>query len=415
MARMPFLLLASLMLLPPASFAGEHWPQFRGPTQDGHSDVTGLPINWSETRGVKFKTPLPGEGWSSPVVWGKQVWLTTATGAGHSLRAICVDRDDGRIVHDVEVFRVDHLEPKNDFNSYASPTPVIEEGRVYVSFGSYGNACLDTSTGEPVWKSQELKLDHKEGPGSSPILYKDLFIVHCDGTDVQYVAALNKHTGKLAWKTNRRTDFGNKPGDLRKAYNVPLVIHENGRDFLISVGAYRVFCYDPNDGKELWSCGTPGFSVVPRPLYADGVVYVCTGYGTPELWAIRTGGSGDVRDTHVLWKSKQGVPAKPSPLLIDGALYFVADGGVARCVDAKTGQTVWQERLEGKYTASPIYADGHVYFFSEQGLTTVIRPSRDGLKFVAENELDGRFMASPAVVDKAIFLRTDKALYRIEN
>ena len=404
-----------LTTLPAAASLAADWPQFRGPTQQGHSAVTGLPVRWSETRGVKFKTPIPGEGWSSPVAWGDQVWLTTATEGGHSLRAVCLGRDDGRIVHDVEVFRAETLEPKNSFNSYASPTPVLEEGRVYVSFGTYGNACLDTKTGKPIWKSQELKLDHKEGPGSSPVLYKDLFILHCDGTDVQYVAALDKHTGKLAWKTDRTTNFGNKPGDLRKAYNVPLIFTENGRDYLVSVGAYRVFCYDPGDGKELWSVATPGFSVVPRPLYADGVVYVCTGYGAPELWAIRTGGSGDVGHTHVLWKSRQGVPAKPSCLLIGSEIYFVSDAGVARCVDAKTGQTLWQERLEGKYTASPVYADGHVYFFSELGLTTVIRPSPRGMELVAENELDGRFMASPAVVDKAMFLRTDKALYRVEN
>ena len=408
-------LLALPLLLQSTSAAVDHWPQFRGPRQQGHSDVTGLPVKWSETQNVRFKTLIPGEGWSSPVVWGDQVWMTTATDGGHSLRVVCVGREDGKIVHDVEVFRLDALEPKNAFNSYASPTPVIEAGRVYVSFGSYGNACLDTATGKPVWKSQELKLDHKEGPGSSPILYKDLFILHCDGTDVQYVAALDKRTGKLAWKTDRTTDFGNKPPDLRKAYNVPLVISENGRDLIVSVGAYRVNCYDPEDGKDVWSFATPGFSVVPRPVYADGVVYVCTGYGAPELWAVRTDGKGDVGKSHVLWKAKQGVPAKPSPLLIGSELYFVSDAGVARCVDAKTGQTLWQERLEGKYTASPVYADGHVYFFSEQGLTTVIRPDPKGAAIVAENELDGRFMASPAVADKALFLRTDKALYRIQR
>ena len=405
-----------LTLLPAAAArAGDNWPEFRGPTQQGHGDSTGLPVKWSETQGVRFKTPIPGEGWSSPVVWGEQVWMTTATDGGHSLRAVCVGRNVGKILHDVELFRVEKLQPKNSFNSYASPTPVIEEGRVYVSFGTDGNACLDTTTGKPVWTSQELKLDHKEGPGSSPILHKDLFILHCDGMDVQYVAALNKHTGKLAWKTTRTTDFGNRPGDLRKAYNVPLIVHENGRDLMISVGAYRVFCYDPNDGSEVWSCAIPGFSNVPRPLYADGIVYVCTGFMTPELWAIRTGGRGDVSATHVAWKLKQGVPAKPSSLLVDGSLYFVSDNGIARCVDAKTGESLWQERLEGKYTASPVYAEGLIYFFSEQGLTTVMRPSRDGPQIVAENELDGRFMASPAIAGKAMFLRTDKALYRLER
>ena len=409
------LFLPILLLAPGAALADDHWPQFRGPQQQGHSDSTGLPLKWSETQSVRYRTAIPGEGWSSPVVWGKQVWMTTATEGGYSLRAICVDRDGGNITHDVEVFRVQTLDPKNSFNSYASPTPVLEEGRVYVSFGNYGNACLDSVTGKPLWKTRELTLDHKEGPGSSPVLYKDLFILHCDGMDVQYVAALNKHTGKVVWKTPRTTDFGNRPGDLRKAYNIPLFIQEDGHERLISVGAYRVFCYDPADGNEIWSCAIPGFSNVPRPVYADGVVYVCTGFMTPELWAIRTGGSGDVSSTHVAWKLKQGIPQKPSVLLVGDALYFVADTGVARCVDAKSGESLWQQRLEGKYTASPVYADGHIYFFSEQGLATVIRPNRDGLQIVAENELDGRFMASPAIAGKAIFLRTDKALYRIEG
>ena len=419
---MPSIVRRILPLLPilfifPAlpSAAGEHWPQFRGPGQQGHADSTGLPQTWSETQNVKFRTPIPGEGWSSPVVWGKQVWMTTATDGGHSLRAVCVDRDTGAIVHNVEVFRVEKLAPKNSFNSYASPTPVLEAGRVYVSFGTYGNACLNAATAKPIWKSTELKLDHKEGPGSSPVLYKNLFILHCDGMDVQYVVALDKHTGKIAWKTDRKTDFGNKPGDLRKAYSVPLLINENGRDRMISVGAYRVFCYDPSDGKEIWSCAIPGFSNVPRPVYRDGVVYVCTGYMTPELWAIRTGGGGDVTPSHVLWKFKQGVSAKPSVLLVGGEIYMIADTGIARCIDAKTGQQLWQHRLEGKYTASPLFADGHLYFFSEDGLTTVTRPSRQGPDVVAENELDGRFMASPAVAGKAMFLRTDKALYRVEQ
>jgi outer membrane protein assembly factor BamB len=413
--RLTPLLLAVPLLIARGAVAGDNWPQFRGPSQQGHSDSTGVPVAWSEARHVKFKTPIPGEGWSSPVVWGKQVWMTTATDGGHSLRAVCVDRDGGRIVHDVEVFRIDQLEAKNSFNSYASPTPVLEEGRVYVSYGTYGNACLDAATGKPIWKSTELKLDHKEGPGSSPVLYKDLYILHCDGMDVQYVVALDKRTGEVVWKTPRTTNFGTRPPDLRKAYTMPLFITENGRDMMISVGAYSVYCYDPNDGKAVWSCRIPGFSNVPRPVYADGVVYVCTGYMTPQLWAIRTGGTGEVGETHVAWKFTQGVPQKPSVLLIDGAIYMIADTGIARCVDAKTGAQLWQERLEGKYTASPVYAGGHVYFFSEEGLTTVIAPSREGLKVVAENELDGRFMASPAVAGQAMFLRTDKALYRVER
>jgi outer membrane protein assembly factor BamB len=241
-----------VLLVAPAARAGDDWPQFRGPTQQGVSDSVGLPVRWSETEHVKWETPIPGEGWSSPVILGGQIWLTTATDLaagptvsatndaavasaaessasnGKSLRAVCVDRDTGKIVHDVEVFAVEKPEPKNSFNSYASPTPVLEEGRVYVSFGTYGNACLDAKTGKPIWKNTELKLDHKEGPGSSPLIYKDLFLLHCDGTDVQYAVALDKNTGKVAWRTDRTTNFGNKPADIRKAYCVPLIVNVSG-------------------------------------------------------------------------------------------------------------------------------------------------------------------------------------------
>ena len=400
-------------------FANDDWPQFRGPTQQGHSDSTGVPLKWSETQGVVFKTPIPGEGWSSPVVMGDQVWMTTATGGGKSLRAVCVDRNHGKIVHDVEVFALSKLDPKNDFNSYASPTPVLEPGRVYVSFGNYGNACLDAKTGRPIWKSQELKLDHKEGPGSSPIIYRNLFILHCDGTDAQYVAALDKETGKLAWRTDRRTDYGGKPGDLRKAYDIPLIIPGAGGagDRMISVAAYRVFCYDPADGRETGSLAIPGFSVVPRPVYGDGVVYVCTGYMQSELWAVKIDANANLSDANVLWKTKQGVPFKPSIVLAGPRLYMVSDNGIARCLDAKTGDQVWQKRLEGKYTASPVCAEGRVYFSSEQGLTTVIAtdPEAKQPKVLAENELEGRFMASPAIAGKSMFLRTDKNLYRIDR
>jgi outer membrane protein assembly factor BamB len=432
-----FLSLIAFCTVTARARAGEDWPQFRGPTQQGVSDSVGLPAWWSEAEHVTWKTPIPGEGWSSPVVLGEQVWLTTATDLaagptasaandaavvaaakssaanGKSLRAVCVDRNTGKIIHDVEVFAVAKPEPKNSFNSYASPTPVLEDGRVYVSFGTYGNASLDAKTGKPVWKNADLKLDHKEGPGSSPVMYKGLFLLHCDGTDVQYAVALDKNTGKVAWRTDRTTDFGNKPGDIRKAYCVPLIVNANGRDQMVSVAAFRAFSYDPTTGKELWALDTPGYSVVPRPVYGDGLVFVCTGYNTAQLWAVDPTGSGDVGATHVRWKATKGIPLKPSLIYADGRLYFVSDKGIAQCLDAKTGKEVWRHRLDGDFTASPVLADGRIYFFSEQGKTYVLRTG-DEFEQVAESELDGRFMASPAVAGRAMFLRTDKALYRVE-
>lgn len=397
--------------------AGENWPEFRGPTQQGHADATGLPVEWSEQQNVKWKTPIPGEGWSSPVIWGDQIWMTTATEEGHSLRAVCVNKNTGKVVHDVEVFRPQELEPKNELNSFASPTPVVEDGRVYVSFGDYGSACLDTATGKTVWTTQDLKLDHQEGPGSSPVLYKDYFVLHCDGRDVQYVVALDKRTGKIAWKTNRTTDFGNSTTpDYKKAFCIPLILQGKGGrgDEMISVGASRAFCYDPADGREIWACAIPGFSNVPRPVAGHGMVYLCTGYMQPQLWAVRLGGEGDITNTHVAWKFTEGVPAKPSILLVGNEIYMVSDSGIARCIDAKTGAEIWKKRIEGTYTASPIFADGRIYFPSEKGLTTVIKPGR-AFELLAENELDGRLMASPAVSGKGMYLRTDTHLYRIEK
>jgi outer membrane protein assembly factor BamB len=264
-----------------------------------------------------------------------------------------------------------------------------------------------------LWKNDGLNLDHKEGPGSSPILFEDFLIVNCDGMDVQYVVALKKSTGEIAWKTNRSAPLRDNP-DFRKAYSTPLVIDANGRPQLISVGADQVQAYDPRTGEELWQARVRGFSTVARPLFADGVVYVCSDYGRPELWAIRTDGRGDVTQTHVLWRFARQVPASPSPLLVKGRIYMASNGGVATCLDAKTGEQLWQERLGGNFSASPIYAGGRIYFANEDGLVTVIRPG-DEFQVVASNQLDGRFLASPAVIDGALLLRTDAHLYRVEE
>jgi outer membrane protein assembly factor BamB len=431
MNRFARLLSLSLLAFSPlAASAGDSWPEFRGPTQQGHSDSTGLPLKWSETENVRWKRPILGEGWSSPVVAGNQIWLTTAIDAPgkakpgalsslfqegpKSLRAMCVDRESGEIVHDVEVFSVEKPESKNSFNSYASPTPVIDGDRVYVCFGTYGSACLDAKTGAVIWKNTDLRINHMEGPGSSPVVYKDLYILHCDGSDAQYVAALNKHDGKLVWKTERTTPFGLKPGAMRKAFCIPLLIHAAGRDQLISVGAYRAFSYDPLTGKEIWSLDTVGFSVAPRPVFGDGLVFLSTGYMTPELWAVRPDGSGDVGATHVAWKIKPGTPLKPSILHLPGRLYFISDKGIARCVESATGKTIWTKRLDGDFSSSPLYADGRIYFSSEQGKTYVLKPG-DQFEELAENELPGRILASPAVAGKAIYMRTDTVLYRIEE
>jgi hypothetical protein len=264
-----------------------------------------------------------------------------------------------------------------------------------------------------LWRNNDLHLDHKEGPGTSPVLWGNLLIINCDGMDVQYVAALDKNTGKLAWRSNRPGKIHDNP-DFCKAYATPLVVETGMRTELVSPGAHQVLAYDPASGETLWRVGYDGFSNVPRPLSGFGMVYICTGYMKPQLWAIRVGGDGDVTDSHVAWKFERQAPANPSPILVDDAIYMTNNTGILSCVDAQTGKTRWTERLGGNFCASPIYGDDKIYFCSEEGLTTILEPG-DKFHKLAENQLDGVFMASPAVRGNSLFLRTDKALYRIEE
>lgn len=395
--------------------AGETWPEFRGPHGDGQAGSVGLPLKWSGASNVAWKTEIHDRGWSSPVVWNDQIWVTTATADGRSMFAVCVDRQTGKITHDVKVFDTEAPQHIADVNSYASPTPAIETGRVYVHFGTYGTACLDTQTGQVLWTRRDLNCDHHEGPGSSPILFENLLIVNVDGRDVQYVVALDKQTGKTVWKTNRSIDYSKFPDNTRKAFCTPTVIESNGRLQLISPGAKGVMGYDPRTGEELWKVRYNGWSMVARPLYSHGLAFVLNDFDRPELWAIRTDGQGDVTDSHVVWTIKRGVPRQPSLLLIDDLLYCITDDGIASALDSKTGEAVWKERLPGAYAASPICADGRLYFFNQNSVTTVLAQGRQ-FKVLETNELDGeQLMASPAAAGSALFIRTRTHLYRIEE
>ena len=411
--------LAAVLVLaaPCVAGAGDEWPEFRGPAGNGHSDATGVPREWSEKKNVRWKTPIHDLGWSSPVVWGKQVWLTTAKADGRELFVICVDRDTGRIRLDAKLFDV--AEPDQlwkRFNSYASPTPVIEKGRVYAHYGTYGTACLDTRTGRVLWMRRDLRCNHFRGAGSSPILFRDLLILHFDGYDFQYVVALNKKTGKTVWKTDRTHDYGTDNGDFKKAFATPTVIETGGRHQLISPAAEALLAYDPLTGAELWRVQWGQHSVAARPLFANGMIYLNNGFGKADLLAIRPGGKGDVTGTHVAWRSKDGIGSKPSPILVGDLIYSVHDKtGVIVCLDAKTGKTVWRQRVvREEFSASPVYAAGAIYFSSHKGTTVVIEPGRE-YKELARNTLDGTFRASPAVAGKAFYLRTLTHLYRIEK
>ncbi|MFO7904572.1 MAG: PQQ-binding-like beta-propeller repeat protein [Planctomycetota bacterium] len=394
--------------------AAEYWPQFRGPAGDGHAGNAEVPLHWSETKNIAWKTAIHDRGWSSPVVWDDQIWMTTATPDGHEMFAVCCDLKTGRILHDKKVFEVRDPNEIHSLNSYASPTPVVEAGRVYVHFGTYGTACLDTDAAQVLWSRRDLNCDHYRGPGSSPVIHGDLLYLHYDGFDVQYVVALDKHTGETVWRTDRSTEFGDIDGDFRKAYCTPILIDVAGQSQLFSPGSQAAMAYDPKTGRELWKVRHTGFSSTARPLYGHGLVFFHTGFGRGKVLAVRPDGRGDVTESHVAWKVSRSVPAKPSSILVGARLYMVDDQGIATCLEAKTGETVWRERLRGDYSASPILAADRLYFFNQQGRAIVIRPGGE-FQVLATNELDEGCMASPAVIGNGLLVRTETDLYRIEH
>jgi outer membrane protein assembly factor BamB len=403
--------------------ASDNWQQFRGPEGNGHSVARNLPLNWSEAKNIIWKTAIHDRGWSSPVIYGNQIWLTTATADGRKLYAVCLDRKTGRIIKDLKLFDVEQPQYVHPFNSYASPTPVIEQGRVYVTFGSPGTACIDTKSFKVIWQRRDLECNHFRGSGSSPIIFNNLLIMNFDGSDQQYVVALDKRTGKTVWLTKRSIDFqdlqpNGKPaadGDMRKAFSTPQVALLNGRLELISLGAKAAYSYNPLTGQELWRVEERAqHSASTRPVIGHGMIFFPTGFSAGQLFAVRTGGNGLITDTHVAWKMKRGVSNKPSILLIDELIYMIGDTGIASCVEAKTGELVWQKRLTGEYSASPVYADGKIWLFSEDGKTTVIEPGRT-FTLLAENQLNEGFLASPAVADNSFYLRTRTHLYRIQK
>ena len=415
--------------------AGDKWPEWRGENGQGHGSAIDLPVKWSETKNVAWRTVVPGLGWSTPVVADGKVWVTTATDvratkeetarrrkettnsqplifSSHaSFRAVCLDLKTGEILKNIEVIAEDDPQFIQIDNSYATPTPILDGERLYCHFGSSGMAALDTETGKVLWTYSDLSVQHENGPGSSPILWNDLLIVHCDGIDFQYIIAIDKNDGTLAWKTARTGELNENP-QLRKSYATPLVVSVDGRDQIVSPAADWLYGYDPKSGKELWKLhyGELGFSNSPRPVAGHGLVYVCTGFMKSQLLAVKPGTAD--RPGKVVWKYTRQVPAISSPILAGDEIYFGSDKGIATCLNAKTGHENWTERIGTAIWAAPIFADGHLYFFDKKGTTAVVQP---GVKFekLAVNQLDGKIQAAGAAVDRALLVRTDKALYRL--
>lgn len=397
---------------------GEDWPEFRGAAGQGHSQARSLPVKWNDSdagaENIVWKQPVAGLGWSSPVTAGGKIFLTTAVPdgkepAGHSLRALGLEASSGRTLWDVEVFVQDGATaPKiHGKNSHASPTPIVRDGRLYVHFGHQGTACLDLD-GKILWKNRELSYAPVHGNGGTPALVGDALIFSCDGAADPFVVALDRRNGEVLWKTPRVSEAPKK-----FSFASTFALPDGNRVLAISPGSNSVGAFDAATGQEVWRVRYEGYSVIPKPIFANGLLYIGTGYDSPSVVAVRPGGSGDVTDTHVAWTVKKGAPHTPSLLAVDKELYMVSDRGVATCLDALTGAEIWQERLGGNFSASPLYAAGRIYFPNETGETFVVKAGRT-YELLTRNTLAGaRTLASFAVVDDDLLVRTDTHLLRI--
>ncbi len=410
------LLLTLIAVVSPAR-GSDGWPKFRGPTADGHFDQA-LPIRWSDTENVKWRTAIPGKGWSSPVIVDRRLFLTTAIPATAnsestehgdlSLRLLSLDVADGSQLSNVEVFRQSSNDTAriHEKNSHASPTPFVDESRIYLHFGHQGTACLNLD-GELLWKNRRYRYQPVHGNGGSPIVVGETLIFSCDGRSDSFIVALDKFTGEETWRRDRRTDAARK-----FSFSTPSVIEVAGRRQVITPGSNTVDALDPENGEVIWSVRYDGYSVIPKPVFGRGLVFVCSGYDRPTLLAIRPDGRADVTDTHVAWRVVRNVPHTPSLLLVGAELYMVSDAGIATCLDAGSGSVHWRKRLGGRFSASPIYAAGKIYFLDEDGTTTVIRRGKS-FRRLAVNSLGERTLASFAALPGQLFIRGETHLFSV--
>lgn len=399
----------------------ENWTHFRGSNLNGISGSENIPFKWDDST-IKWKTEIHGRGHSSPVVYGNQIWITTATTDGRELYAVCADYRTGEIVYDLKVFTPEDVFGKHSINTYASPTPCIENGFVYVNYGSSGTACINTSNGSVVWKRTDLRCKHVQGPGSSPVLYRNLLILHFEGTDVRYIVALDKSTGKTMWKTNRPEEpYKSIPQIGKKAYVTPLILKVNGQDLLISNGSAVCNAYDPLTGKEVWRVVRGAESTVPMPVAENGTVYFYTGsmvspYGSvyTEMLAVNPVGKGDITGTNVLWRKHddQTQTQMLTPVIRDGLIYTINSRNNLMCIEAATGVEIWSAHQRANFNASPIFVNGNIWFFSVKGEVLAIKAGRK-YEVVAQNQMESGIWATPPILRNTVILRTEKYLYRI--
>ncbi len=406
----------------PVCIYAQNWTHFRGSSLDGISDEMNVPVHWNDTSHIRWKTAVHGKGWSSPVIYSDQVWMTTSEDDGSAMYAVCVDKNSGTFIFDIKLVEPDSVFAKHTLNSFATPTPCIEAGYVYLHFGNYGTFCLRTSDASLVWKRTDMTCDYVQGPASSPILYRNLLILHFEGVDVQYIVAVDKTNGNTVWKTDRPKECYDQLEPIgKKAYTTPLIIRANGRDMLISNGAAVCIAYDPETGTEIWRIVHGEDSTIAMPVYENGIVYFYSSFITPpegekyaELFAVNPDGAGNIKETNVVWRYQTPVLQLLTPLIRDGLIYTIDTRSNLVCLDARTGTTVWSERMKGIFNSSPVYAGGRIYFSTTKGITFVIEEGRDPV-FLAENKLEGEIWATPAIADRSLFIRTSKYLYRISE
>ncbi|HMJ92272.1 MAG TPA: PQQ-binding-like beta-propeller repeat protein, partial [Candidatus Acidoferrum sp.] len=418
------LIVAALLV---TSVFAENWPRFRGPNGQGISTETNLPMEWSVEKNIAWKTPIPGDGWSSPIVWDDRVFVTSTTDNGTRCHVICVDTKSGKILWATQVFE-QFVRRKENKNSHATPTPVTDGKKVYATFGD-GSIVAVTFDGAVAWTNREVKFYSRHGLGSSPIVHEELVIQPYDGSqpveaagnypqvstdertgwqlpwDKSFIAALNTKTGKRVWTGKR--------GMSRISHVTPIVAHLDGKDQIISGAGDRMQGFDPKTGELIWSVYQQGEGVSPSPALGDGMLFASSGFEKTTLRGIKLGSArGDLTESHIAWEQKKGVPTQPSPIFVKPFLYAITDGGIASCFKPENGEIVWQERVGGNFSASPVHAGGHIYFLNEAGETTVIASGTE-FKVLAKNKIEGRCQASMAVSGGRFFIRTDKQLFCI--
>ncbi len=416
------LIFCLLVILKPAMSQMGNWTHFRGSNLNGIADTSEVPVFFNDTVNVKWKSEIRGKGLSSPVIYEDQVWLTTASEDGKDLFAVCLDFESGDIRYNISLFTPDSVMRKHDFNSYATPTPCIENGFVHANFGSLGTACINTIDGSIVWKRIDFKCDHMQGPGSSPILYKELLILHFDGNDIRFIVALNKSTGDVVWLEERPMEIYEQINEAsRKAYITPIIININGKDLMISNGSGICSAYEPQTGKEMWRVIRGIGGTISMPFYENGIVYYYTGLlpnesgkKNSEILAINPDGKGDITNSGILWRKEVETLQLLTPVIKNGLIYTVDTRNVLTCIDGETSETIWSFKLKDKYNSSPVYASGNIYFSSIGGEVLVIKEGREP-DIIAQNQLDGAIWATPAILRSSIILRTSNHVYKISK